>query len=354
MNGMLNSTGQLTLANRSNFAGLQVLTGSNTATHGSVIRLKRSRGTSSLSAVVDGDLLGGIFFSGYDGNSTEEVAGIAAYATGTVTTSSLPTSIQFSLGTTSASRQVVWQMNPTELLGRHAAFSKIRHNSAGVPSGISFMPSGDIIIDAVNAAGNAGRVNVNAQVDIVMSNIGHTWAFYSNSGRAILGNSAIMSSTTDYLSFTTSQIGIHVNNTNSLIVTQNAAEVNGGVSGTFTLEVNGSAAKTDGTTWSAPSDRRLKTDIVTIQSGLDKIANLNPVTFRYSEEYRRNHNVSDRLYAGWIAQEYKEVFPADVSIDDETGMMSVAPDAVVPHLVKAIQELQEEIALLKQKIASLE
>jgi hypothetical protein len=46
------------------------------------------------------------------------------------------------------------------------------------------------------------------------------------------------------------------------------------------LEVDGSAGKPGGGSWSNSSDRRLKKDIKPMEDSLEKITKLNPVTFK--------------------------------------------------------------------------
>ena len=122
------------------------------------------------------------------------------------------------------------------------------------------------------------------------------------------------------------------------------------------------------TTWSNPSDVRIKEDIKDEEIGLSFINDLRPRTFRYRKEKdipeelvahkadSEERLISDKYQHGFIAQEVKEAIdknPAfkngfDMWLEDpEDGRQRVAETAVIPMLVKAIQELSAEIEKLK-------
>jgi hypothetical protein len=120
-------------------------------------------------------------------------------------------------------------------------------------------------------------------------------------------------------------------------------------------------------TWATVSDERYKKDIVDSTAGLSFINALQPRTFKYktlgelpetfsayeadSTEVFKNSNTNH----GFIAQEVKAAIDADSSIKDgfrlwgdrEDGSQEVAEAALIPVLVKAIQELTARIAALE-------
>lgn len=155
-------------------------------------------------------------------------------------------------------------------------------------------------------------------------------------GRAGLWTTKVISDTTTSLAY-----GLLVNagtNTNdySLFVTS-AANAN-------YLYIRGDGyAWVNTAAWAYGSDRRLKENISYIQeSGVDIINKLKPAKFDYISGLKNN--------IGWIAQDVKEVIPEAVSVGDEkTGMLSLKSDFIVPYLVKAVQELKNEIEILKNK-----
>lgn len=66
-------------------------------------------------------------------------------------------------------------------------------------------------------------------------------------------------------------------------------------------------------TFIQPSDRKLKKEIHTIESALDKINALEPVSYLYDAEKSKGLNLPDNLQFGFIAQDLEKVFPNLVS-----------------------------------------
>lgn len=108
-----------------------------------------------------------------------------------------------------------------------------------------------------------------------------------------------------------------------------------------------------GTGWNANSDQRLKKNIQTLSSekGLAAIEKLNPVSFNWKDLD------SSTAQLGFIAQEVQEVFPELVSegpsIQTISKPLGLNYTGLIPALVKAIQEQQQEIDQLKQEIQLL-
>ena len=108
------------------------------------------------------------------------------------------------------------------------------------------------------------------------------------------------------------------------------------------------------TTISAISDIRYKENVRDLDDGLSKIMALQPRKFDWKEGKGRDIK-NDR---GWIAQEIETVFPdlvdewLDEAPEGEEPYKSVRPD-LIPVLVKAIQEQQEQIEQLKVEIQTL-
>jgi len=138
----------------------------------------------------------------------------------------------------------------------------------------------------------------------------------------------------------------------------------GNSAATATLTLDGSD-----TSWAAASDQRLKTDIETSPVGLDFINALRPVTYKWAAKNAIDEDLpyydadsSDpcrgtegKTHHGFVAQEVKSVIDANSSVknghniwsEDPNGTQQVAPAALIPMLVKAIQELSAEIETLK-------
>ncbi|MEC8978038.1 MAG: tail fiber domain-containing protein [Pseudomonadota bacterium] len=102
-------------------------------------------------------------------------------------------------------------------------------------------------------------------------------------------------------------------------------------------------SSTNAVTYNTSSDARLK-DVTGSSRGLDVINNLNPVAYNWKSD---NH--ADE---GLIAQEVEELVPNAVS-QDEDGYYSMDYSKLVTHLVKGMQEQQEQIESLKSEILSL-
>jgi hypothetical protein len=122
-------------------------------------------------------------------------------------------------------------------------------------------------------------------------------------------------------------------------------------------------------TWSTVSDERYKKDIVDSEAGLSLINALRPRTFNYKtlgelpetfrayEEGSTEVFKSDKTQHGFIAQEVKTAIDADSSIKDgfklwddrPDGSQEVAETALIPMLVKAIQELSAKVTTLESE-----
>ena len=102
-------------------------------------------------------------------------------------------------------------------------------------------------------------------------------------------------------------------------------------------------SSTNAVTYNTSSDARLK-DVTGSARGLDVINNLNPVAYNWKAD---NH--ADE---GLIAQEVEKLVPNAVN-QDEDGYYSMDYSKLVTHLVKGMQEQQEQIESLKSEIKNL-
>jgi len=94
-----------------------------------------------------------------------------------------------------------------------------------------------------------------------------------------------------------------------------------------------------------PSDKRLKTNIKDIDYGLDTIMKLNPKQYDWKKD--------DRHDIGFIAQEVEEVIPEIVKdkkhFDKEIKTLDY--EKLTAVLIKAVQEQQQQINELKEKLS---
>ena len=107
-----------------------------------------------------------------------------------------------------------------------------------------------------------------------------------------------------------------------------------------TLTVSG-----DVVAYGSPSDVRLKENIKTIESALDKVSKLQGVTF----DWKKSDNILDiKEDIGFIAQDVQKVVPELVR-ENEDGMLSMRHQGVVPILLEAIKELEARVKELEKK-----
>ena len=107
----------------------------------------------------------------------------------------------------------------------------------------------------------------------------------------------------------------------------------------FKLEVNGSAGKPGGGTWSVSSDRRLKKNISRLEGSLDKLMQLQGVTYEYIDSQSINELAGQRI--GMIAQEVEDVFPDWVD-ERHDGYKAVTFRGFEALTVEALRELRNE------------
>ena len=120
------------------------------------------------------------------------------------------------------------------------------------------------------------------------------------------------------------------------------------------------------------SDKRLKENIVNIESPLQKIKMLNGVMFDWKVQeaidQRRTHHLSDETLGaekglhdtGIIAQEVQKVLPEVVTErpgpegDPNKGYLAVNYEKLVPLLIEGIKEQQGQIKVMQERINKLE
>lgn len=97
------------------------------------------------------------------------------------------------------------------------------------------------------------------------------------------------------------------------------------------------------------SSRRFKKDIQNLDAGLAEIVRLIPRKFYYND--KRYGDVTKQQY-GFIAEESVDILPSLVGHDDQGRVNTFDYMGLVPVLVKAVQDQQKEIEVLKQKVAN--
>jgi hypothetical protein len=122
-----------------------------------------------------------------------------------------------------------------------------------------------------------------------------------------------------------------------------------------------SAAKPNSSTWTIPSDRRIKTDIedADIQICYDIVKGLKLKRFQYDASYAEVTQTKDKHMVGWIAQEVKTVFPKAVTITsyDPVANMSnfygLDVDQIYKSMYGALQKVIQDKEALENKFQAL-
>ena len=104
----------------------------------------------------------------------------------------------------------------------------------------------------------------------------------------------------------------------------------------LTLDMSAAGAATFNNNVTAFSDERLKSDIKTLKSSLEKVLQMRGVS------YTRNDNVEGGEQIGVIAQEVEQLYPQVVlTADDEQRTKSVDYGRLTAVLIEAVKELSE-------------
>ncbi len=105
------------------------------------------------------------------------------------------------------------------------------------------------------------------------------------------------------------------------------------------------------------SDARAKTNVQSLNNGMEIIKKLNPVTYNFTgtqaSSYTRtstyNQYTGDNAEIGLLAQEVESILPNLVFTDDE-GRKLMNYTALIPVLIDAVKTLQNEVEALKAKL----
>ncbi len=111
-----------------------------------------------------------------------------------------------------------------------------------------------------------------------------------------------------------------------------------GTSGTCTVDTFGGG-------WSCVSDEKLKTNIMSIDGGLDKVLALRGVTYNWKADPNATQAVS-----GFIAQEVQKVLPGLVTTLND-GTLSLNKDGMLPYLVEAVKTENGKIDDINTKLS---
>jgi len=110
-------------------------------------------------------------------------------------------------------------------------------------------------------------------------------------------------------------------------------------------------------TISACSDKKIKTDIETIENGLELLLQLEPVEFDWNETFYKitaGWPEDKKHSVGFIAQEVEKILPEVVSISKDNGYYVLDYPKLNAILVEGIKKHQLFIEDINNQIAELE
>jgi Chaperone of endosialidase len=231
-------------------------------------------------------------------------------------------------------------------------------NSAilGNNSGAGYGVSGQVAVTATGAAGVFGN------------------NLRTNGGFGVLGNgyNGVVGESTQPLGY-----GVYGSNTGGIAglsigtygvgfngIYGQTTDIINGWSGYFTQDigVDGSGYSIGG--WFTVSDRRLKSQIVPIESALEKLSLLNGTHYTVTGKSKTPNGelvITSREQYGIIAQDLEKVFPEMISekavfnnAGDDTVYKTVEYTQLIPVMLEAIKELNAKVIELQQQIEELE
>lgn len=137
-----------------------------------------------------------------------------------------------------------------------------------------------------------------------------------------------------------------INGTASSSTTSGAVVVTGG------LGVGGAINAGGDITAYATSDIRLKKNIKAIPDALEKVMQISGVTYNWNDIAHEVENKDMSVNeVGVIAQEINDILPEVITTRDN-GYMAVRYEKIVPLLIEAIKELNEQVKSLKSELES--
>lgn len=123
--------------------------------------------------------------------------------------------------------------------------------------------------------------------------------------------------------------------------------------GAFNLQCGGTGVWGAGA-YTNGSDARIKDEITPIDSCLDVVCKLKPVTYKYKETWSEDQSTQSGFIAQDLLEALKDTNYKDGIVNQTGEYMSVAYQNIIPILTKAIQEQQLIIKSLTDRIDVLE
>ena len=244
------------------------------------------------------------------------------------------------------------------ILGDTTADGRLKVLETAAGAGVTFYNSANNSagqIGTTNEAGAANSLEINAYRGsgrIVFKTNNTYAASFDASGNLLVGKTAVSDTT----------VGSQIK-PNGVLTLTNSDSTNG----TFGYQMYSTGAAAyrfyvgyggtifaTSTVITAISDLRLKENVRNLETGLDAIMALKPRRF----DWKEGKGQDKKDVAGFIAQEFEEVFPECVGTSKAGGdgveYKSINHETLIPTLVKAIQEQQALITQLTARITALE
>jgi len=122
--------------------------------------------------------------------------------------------------------------------------------------------------------------------------------------------------------------------------------ISSSLSGSLIQGTSASFSVLDVGTITETSAERFKTNITTLDSQIENVSLLKPVSFNWKEDNRED--------IGLIAEEINEVYPELIGKNPNGEIQGVKYSKLTTILIKSIQELSEKNKLLELRIEKLE
>jgi hypothetical protein len=119
-----------------------------------------------------------------------------------------------------------------------------------------------------------------------------------------------------------------------------------------------SVSKPGGGSFAVASDSRLKKDIVPYEKSLDSIVSLNPIKYKYNQDYFEKHSITEEFrneneYVGLSAQNLLNTDFDNCVTQDEQGHYNVDNSEMIYALINSVKELNNKILELQNELQSL-